>query len=330
MQIIDYKRPPANDNSELHICYRCSDEYAKYAPVALYSVLVNNPDRYVYVYIMTDGISESKWNKIRKISNNFKDNELFQVIPDEKDIIKQQEKSASYHGWGLISISIYYQKYFRHLKKVFNFGIDSYCVGNLGDIWDQDIEDYHLIGNNNRHQTKTIFKASSRWIGMDVSFINLEKLRKDGITPEKMEDYTVEKIGYIHDEVAHNELCVRKFIDSDYYYIFSGSYLPKRKMSPKTKLVDYYNNLKPWEIAFKGYEVFDEYIKYYQAVSEIVELDYWLPKNNIDASDNLKNNGKPFVDWFPFRHKMIGEIVYRSIWVWKHMKKKLYRFAHGR
>lgn len=330
MPAITYKRQVLNDYSEIHIAYRCSDEYSQYAPVALFSVIANNPDRYVYVYIVTDGISEPRWRNIQKISSHFRNNEVFMVIPDEADIRKLQEKSRAYHGWGLIYIPVYYQGYFSHLKKLFSFGIDSYCVGNLGVIWDQDIEGYHLVGNNNRHQKRSLFKSSSRWIGMDVSLIHLEQIRKDGITPEKMERYTIDKIGYVHDEEAYNGLCSRKFIDSDYYYIFSGSYLPRRKMSRETRLVDYYNNLKPWQIAVKGYEVFDRYIEYCNAVSRIIELEYVLPKDNREASENLRKMRKPFVDWFPFGHKIIGQFMYRAIWIWRHLKMRVFPPVHQR
>lgn len=322
MPTINYKRPVKNDSSELHICYRCSEEYSKYAPVALYSVLVNNTDRYVYAYIITDGISMTRWKKIQEISLFFGNNEIIIVAPDEEDVKRQHEKSISYHGWGLISISIYYQKYFSHLKKVFNFGIDSYCVGNLGAIWDVDADGYHLVGNCNRHQKRSWYKPTPRWIGMDISLINLEQLRKDSITPARMEDCSLAKVGYIHDEVAHNELCDRKYIDSDFYYIYTGSYLPRRKMHPKTRLVDYYNNLKPWEIAVRGYEVFDRYIEHYQAVAKIVNLEYELPKTPREVSRSLRAKGRPFVDWFPFSQGLIGELIYRAIWAWRYLVAK--------
>ena len=89
------------------------------------------------------------------------------------------------------------------------------------------------------------------------------------------------------------------------------------------KLVDYYNNLKPWQIAVVGYEVFDKYIEYYQAVSRIIELEFGLPRDNREASRMLKISGKPFVDWFPFRHKIIGEFVYRSIWGWRRLARMI-------
>lgn len=322
MTQIGYKRQVRNDSSEIHICYRCSDEYARYAPVAVYSVLVNNPERYIYFYFLSDGISGTRWQKIKDISQHFGNNEAHLVIADEADIRRQNEKSITYHGWGLINISIWYQAYFSRLKKVFNFGIDSYCVAGLGAIWDQDIEGYHQIGNTNRHQKSTFLKSSSRWIGMDISLIHLEQLRKDGITPGLMEDYTLEKLGYIHDEVAYNELGRKKYIDTEYYYIYSGSYLPPRRMSPNTRLVDYYNNLKPWEIAIPGYEVFDKYISYYRAASAITELEFDLPKDNNEVSRNLRNKGRPFVDWFPFGHRILGELIYRIIWAWKKWSEK--------
>ena len=321
MQKINYIRTPRNDDSEIHICYRCSNEYAKYAPVAIFSVLTNNPDSYNYIYIFTDYIADDKWEKIKKIFKKFNNNELIKIIPDTEDIIRQKEKSVAFHGWDLIHISLYYQKYLSHIKKVFNFGIDSFCVGDLSDIWNQNVEEYHYIGNMNRHQHKSIFKKIYKWIGMDVSLLNLEKIISDGISPDLMEDHTIKKIGCIHDEVAFNDLCLKKYLDTNFYYIYSGSYLPKRRMHKDTILVDFYNRIKPWEVAIPGYEIFDRYISYYNSVSNLVDLEYILPLNRFDVSKKLRLQGRPFIDWFPYSSKFLGEFIYRMIWACK----KLFR-----
>ena len=64
MSAIEYVREPQNDSTEVHICFRCSDAYAIYAPTSVYSILANNQNSFVYIYFLTDGISDERWAKI--------------------------------------------------------------------------------------------------------------------------------------------------------------------------------------------------------------------------------------------------------------------------
>jgi lipopolysaccharide biosynthesis glycosyltransferase len=301
-----------NNNTDIHICYRCSDGHSKYAPVAIYSVLANNTRRKVCLYILTDGINNKNWINIKKITDSFNNSEIKLIIPDREDVDYIRDKSVNYHGWDLVHITIFHQKYFRNLRKIFNFGIDSYCVGDLSEIWDQDYSDYHLIGGGTGHQSRKISFMSTAMIGMDIALINIEKLIHDGITPVTMSNYSCKKIGYVHDEIAYNDLSKRRFLESNLYYIYTGSYLPKKTMHAKTKLVDFYSSVKPWEVAVKGYEIFDKYIEYYVAASKIIEIDYNLPKNNIEACNNLRGMGRPFIEWFPIGHEIIGKPISRA------------------
>ena len=106
-----YKKLPTNGADELHIAYRCSDSYAIYAPISIYSILHNNQNAYTYIYIFTDHISEERWNKILTITKNFTNCEIIKIVPDLEDIIVLKKNSKVYHGWDLIHISIFYQKY---------------------------------------------------------------------------------------------------------------------------------------------------------------------------------------------------------------------------
>lgn len=321
---IDYKRAPENEDSEIHICFRCSDGYAIYAPVLIFSILENNKNSYIYIYIFTDKISDKRWENILSVAKTSSTCEVFKIHPTREDVMMMNDKSSAYHGWHLIHISIYYQKYLPQVKKVFNFGLDAYCVGDLRKIWLTQSGDAHYIGSSSRHQkARSRFSLSPIWIGFDASLLNLDAMRSDGVTPEALADYSIKTIGYIHDEVAHNGLCKKKFLDRKFYYIYCGSYLPKRRLDPDTVLIDFYNNLKAWDISVSGYEVFDRYIEYYSAVKDIIEIEYSLPKSFIEVSKSLKIRGYPFLDWYPISHPIIGEPIYRLCWTLKKLGNQL-------
>jgi lipopolysaccharide biosynthesis glycosyltransferase len=322
---IEYVREPQNDSTEVHICFRCSDAYAIYAPTSVYSILTNNQNSFVYIYFLTDGISDERWAKIIAVAAGFSNCEIIKFHPDPEDIESMEKKSSSYHGWGLVHISIYYQKYLDRVHKVFNFGIDTFCVGDLTAILSTECEGYHYIGSSSRHQKpKSRLSLSPTWIGFDTALLNLNTMRRDGITPDVLAEYSIKAVGYIHDEVAHNGICERKFLDPKLYYIFSGSYLPNKKMDPETRVVDFYSNLKPWDVAVRGHEVFDRYVDYYEAVSKIIEVEYKLPSSITEVSASLRAKGYPFLDWLPIRLPFFGETLYRLGWAIKKLRGRFF------
>lgn len=316
---IQYQRAPINDGNEIHVCFRVSETYAKFVLLPIYSIIINNKESYIYIYIFTDEISTDKWSKIASFCNYFTNLEIIKVIPNDDDLKVMhdvvQSKLSAHHGWSLVPISIFYQKYLIDVKKVFNFGVDAFCVGDLTKILIADNGQAHYSGTSSSHQkVKSFFSLSPTWIGFDTALLNLELMRSDNITPEVLINYSVRSIGYINDEVAHNGACLRQLINHKYYYIYSGSFLPRKCMHHDTVVVDFYNNIKPWDFAVRGYEVFDRYIEYYTSVNKIVSLDFELPVSLIDASNTLKSKGVAFIDWFPMRHPIIGEAVYRIYW----------------
>ena len=306
-----YQRVPCNDNLEAHIVFRCSDEYSIYAPVVIYSILENNKNKYCYIYIFTDLISDVRWNKILKVSKLFNCCEIIQVIPEAGDLDKLKKQSRSYHGWWMIHISVFYQKYLPMVHRIFSFGIDSFCVGDLSLISLSLDDDNHFLGSCNRHQIdKSWYSLNPLWIGFDGSYINLKKMRQDGISPQQLIDYSIERLGYIHDEVAYNGLCNRQFIESNYIYIYSGSYLPNKKINPMTVIVDYYCTLKPWLVSFKGYQVFDIYIEYYNKVNKVFSLEYDLPASHWNAIYRLYKKGFLYLDIISFSFPLVGIHIY--------------------
>jgi lipopolysaccharide biosynthesis glycosyltransferase len=319
MNKIKYAKNPLNDNSEVHVCFRVSDAYTKYILIPIYSILFNNMKSYVYMYIFTDHISVDNWKKITDVCNKFENNEIIKVIPSNDDLKTMQDisqsKLAAHHGWSLVPISVFYQKYLNDVKKVFNFGVDAFCVGDLNNILLADSGNAHYSGTSSSHQkNKSLISLSPTWIGFDTALLNLELMRADKISPERLIDYSVSNIGYINDEVAHNGACSRQLINFNYYYIYTGSYLPRKHMNKETVVVDFYSKIKPWDIAVRGFEVFELYIDYYKSVNQIVALDFELPISLYKASESLKNKGMPFIDWFPIRHPIIGKWIYNIYW----------------
>lgn len=321
---IKYKKKPLNTGAEIHISFRCSDAYSAFILVPIFSILNNNKEAYIYIYIFTDAISDERWSNILTIAKKFENNEIIKIIPEPTDVDMLLKRSSNYHGWNLIHISILYQKYLTNVNRVFNFGVDTFCVGKLLSILAQDNQESHYIGSTGTHQkNKSFFSFSPLWIGFDASLINLQLMRDEGLSPDVLADYSISKIGYIHDEVAYNGMCKRQFIDSKYYYIYTGSHLPQKKMMPETVIVDFYNNLKPWDVAVGGYAVFDAYIENYNEVSKLINIEYILPNTFYEASKNLILKGFSFIDWYPIRHPIVGRFIYRFAILLRALKSKL-------
>lgn len=311
---ISYSRLPKNDLDEVHICVRCSDDYSVYAPVVFFSVLENNPSAYIYFYVFTDEISSVRWNNILKVTGSFSNCEIHKIVPSDDDLNTLKDNSKFYHGWDFIHVSVFYEKYLPLVKYCFNFGLDSFCVGDLRKLLLLNIEKYHIIGTctSSRHQSEKRCKQSFSWLGFDAALINFGALRSDGISSTTLIDASTEHVGYIHDEVAFNSVCKRLFLNERYHYIYTGSYRPKRVLDTQTVIVDFYSELKPWDISVPGYEIFDSYIRYYDSVSRLINLEFSLPTSFFDAFLRLRRRGVRFVFSFPILFRFSSKFVFRA------------------
>ena len=280
-----------------------------------YSILHNNPNAVIYIYVFTDFISENRWQNIIKITEKFKNIEIHKVTPQFGHLQRLKNESQAYHGWDLIHISIFYHEYLPDVKYCFNMGIDTVCVGDLQKILRHVTADHYIVGacTSTRHQTRPICKLRNRWLGFDTALINFEALRRDNVTPGVLIKKSVDQVGYIHDEVAFNAIGNCLFLDCDYHYLYTGAYRPKKMLHSDTAIVDFYSELKPWDISVSGYAIFDQYLKYYKAVAKYIDLEYYLPESFKDASDRLKQKKKTRAYWYPIRFRFMSKAIFRVL-----------------
>ena len=151
--------------------------------------------------------------------------------------------------------------------------------------------------------------------GMNNFTLNF--LKKNGINGKNSRPPT----GPYTNIIAFNLLRIRKnqllkkymseVDNSNYIYIYSGSYLPNKKINPMTVIVDYYCTLKPWLVSFKGYQVFDIYIEYYNKVNKVFSLEYDLPASHWNAIYRLYKKGFLYLDIISFSFPLVGIHIYR-------------------
>jgi len=313
---VSYKRRPQNNESELHVAYRCSNNHAKYLPVSLYSVLKNNNKVYVYIYVFTDYISGERLEKLENICKEFENYELIFIEPLAYDISRIRSKTLDEnHGWGLVSLPVLYIDYLSEVDIMYNLGVDTYCLGELSHIRNESSLNAHYVGTNGSgHQYgRSNFSLSKKWIGFDAAMINFALMRQDGITSEKLIAKSISEVGFVSDEVAFNTLCRREFLDKSLHYIFTGSHRPRKLMDKNTVVVDFYSILKPWNSAVAGYAVYDEYIKLYNEVSEIITLEYHLPNDFRQVIKLMRMQKIPFWHIIPLRLPILSRTSYRFL-----------------
>jgi hypothetical protein len=128
-------------------------------------------------------------------------------------------------------------------------------------------------------------------------------------------------LGYIHDEVAFNSVGKRLFLEYPYHYLYTGAYRPNKFLKPKTVIIDFYSELKPWDVAVSGYEIFDRYIEYYNLVAQYIKMEYYLPKDFKEVSINLKNRKFRKAYWYPIRFGRMSRLIFRFLLVPTYVKK---------
>jgi len=265
--------------SKINVCFSCDDNYAKYAGVALTSILYNAKEQDdLAIYILDGGISEE--NKINILSlksikeceiNFIKiDNSLF----DEYKIIKT-------HGY-LPIVSFYRLKVsslLPNLDKVIYFDCDFVICDSLKELFDVDLENNYIGAVNDIDKRKC--RKNTSYINSGMIIFDLKKMREDNI--EKLfYDWAVENQKIIklgdQDVISYSLAQKIKLLDKK-WNVQSSNFINRSTYTNHPKAIHMLN--KPWKFASACMHK-AEYFKYLQMTPWKMskeDLHYWTVEN---------------------------------------------------
>jgi lipopolysaccharide biosynthesis glycosyltransferase len=235
----------------VNIVFSSDDNYAPLVGVCLYSLMLNNRcDGIINVYILNSDIS--KYNK-DSINNVVKDESNILIHFIDTEAIHQ--KLSKLINLNVRSLATWYRVFLpiimpTSVSKVIYLDCDSYINDTLSELWEIDINEYHVAG-----VLDTIALENKKAIGLDekdpyfnagMLLINLDKWRLDRIL-DKMIEFIEAKNGIVtyHDQGTINAVCKKKKIIHPKFNAMTPFFLLSSNQLKKFhKLNDYYSSVE--------------------------------------------------------------------------------------
>ena len=270
--------------SNINVCFSCDDNYAKYAGVAIASILSNASSEEALVFFILDGgISEINKQQILQLKS-IKDCEIKFIQINENDF--SDYKCVGTHNY--ISMATYYRlklsSLLPQIDKIIYFDCDMVVNSSLSELYNVNLDDYLIAGVKDIN--KRMLKSNPTYINAGMIVFNLKKFREQCLE-KKFLDWTIHNIDKIKvgDQTIINEVCRGqiKLVD-DSWNVQSSNFTNRSSYTQNPKVIHYVAKKKPWGGKSFSYHK-NLYFKYLQMTPWKLgdeELKHYLKSTAID------------------------------------------------
>lgn len=194
-----------------YVVYACDNNYALQTGVSLYSLLENNQDMSLCVYIFSNNISQDNIEKLQHVAEKFSQKLIIKELPDLSDLAGVKLDIGS---WAAVN---YCRLFFPELlpneiDKVLYLDSDTIVNDSLKDLFDEDISGYAAAGvldGNKRFKTLNGFKQNESYYNAGLLYLNLDYWRNRGVYENMLKEIRRRKGKSIDSEQSYNN-CVLK------------------------------------------------------------------------------------------------------------------------
>ena len=246
-------------NDPMHIFFGVSDNYAKYAGVAMTSIL-QNTSRKCHFYILSNDLSDTSKAQFEKMKQKW--NFEVDYVAVDKDRFKDFGESAAPYisKDGLYRLLI--PEVAPDLKKAIYLDADLVVARDLALLWDTDLGDNYLAAVPDPAGRRPVLEnfilqldlpKGALYINSGVMLMNIEKLRADHMV-EKFFDIAKhygDKLAYPDQDIL-NKACAPKI----HYLTYNFNALPVLWYPLETDRAEAFTNpviihwagdIKPWQ-----------------------------------------------------------------------------------
>ena len=174
--------------NSIPVFFAANPSYYQHLCVMIVSLLENNKDRNFRVHVLTDDDSDTESEKIRELEKSYDNLEIHFRKIVEDDVKAFHLSKLAHH----ISIQAYYRclipKLYPDIGKAIYLDSDMVVQGDLGDLWDENIEEYLLAGVDisqfarvDEYKKRIGLTQESMYINSGVLLMNLRKMRENDI-----------------------------------------------------------------------------------------------------------------------------------------------------
>lgn len=164
----------------INVVFSVDENYIQHLGVALYSLLENNPDTRLNIYIMYSSLTEKSLKKIDKIASAY-DCEINNIeINDDRfdNLVKAAHLTNASYFKLLVPELL-------DVDKVLYLDVDLVVVDSIQELYSTNIKEYYLAAVEdpgfNRHD-KLKMDLSSHYFNAGVLLFNLKKMRDEDVS----------------------------------------------------------------------------------------------------------------------------------------------------
>lgn len=235
------------------VVYICDENYVMPACVSIQSLYENKRNSAYEIYIIGVDISKDSEKKLKSINLKGININLLNVSNKYETLNTTHEAVTKA---ALFKFDI--PKIFENKDKILYIDCDTICLGDLEELYNQNIEDYYaavvkdLTAVNVYEEHKRLGTRS--YFNSGVMLLNLKKLREENI-PEKLLNYKINSTDTRYmDQDCFNVVFdgAVLFVDSRFNYLTSNSELSDVNVSEP--LILHFTPKKPWKTKESAYK----------------------------------------------------------------------------
>ena len=245
------------------IVFATNDQYARYVPVTIYSILCNSDTAYTYeFYIFHTGLLTSSKKLIENIPIMEKHNYQIKFIN-----LKKQLNNTTLYSKGRFSVEMWYRLFIpetlKEYKKAIYLDCDLIVQGDIAQLYNKDIGQNYLGACRNfvttsKERLKKLNIPIDRYFNSGVLVFNIEEWNKKHIKQACLDAIPLYPNLDCPDQDILNIVCKGKVKYFDYKWNFSWQFLWDNNLSNEEAeiyqqaqeeicIIHYTSGLKPWK-----------------------------------------------------------------------------------
>ena len=280
-------------NQSMHIAFCVNDNYVKYITVTIKSLIENNLQHYIYIYIAIDILSMANRVRLEKLISEYNNIKLEILLVNDAPL-----KSLKNGNW---PIQIWYRILLPQLlpssvKKVLYLDADTLVITDLQELFSLDMSGIAIAASMDiqSFDQKTFdrcgYEYNKQYICSGILLMNLEYWRKNNLT-HKILEWANQNNNRIQfpDQDAINYICrdskiilpLRYGILNAYFYsdnFYHGLWRAQLKDCIEKPVLIHYAGCYPWIKGFSKHIMYKEWFKYNEKLKDKIKVEY-LPSN---------------------------------------------------
>ena len=245
------------------IVFATNDQYARYVPVTIYSILCNSDTAYTYeFYIFHTGLLTSSKKLIENIPTMEKHNYQIKFIN-----LKKQLNNITLYSKGRFSAEMWYRLFIpealKEYKKAIYLDCDLIVQGDIAQLYNKDIGQNYLGACRNfvttsKERLKKLNIPIDKYFNSGVLVFNIEEWNKKHIKQACLDAIPLYPNLDCPDQDILNIVCKGKIKYFDYKWNFTWHFLWDNNLSNEDTeiyqkaqkeicIIHYTSGLKPWK-----------------------------------------------------------------------------------